>query len=93
MRTCKVCGLLVRGASDTCSTACAVEAWAATWAVTLDERREASWCGRRRRAEARGEPFTESKPLDVVDRELFALLASNPNLKALWESFEQARAA
>jgi hypothetical protein len=43
---------------------------------------------RRRRAEARGEPFTEVAPLDAAGREFLLMLATYPNLKALWEKLK-----
>ena len=94
MTPCKVCGRPSttthkgRHSSDTCSAECGVEAWAATWATTPDQRRCAAWSMRRRRAEARGEPFTEVAPLDAAGREFLLMLATYPNLKALWEKLK-----
>ncbi len=71
-------------AGDACSTDCAVLV-CFRWATTLDERRYEAWEWRKRTAEARGLPFDERPPPDVVDRWLSTWLAAKPALKSYLE--------
>lgn len=85
---CTVCGLEGtprydvdgRFRGNACSVECAAMLFF-RWGDSLEARRYESWEWRRRRADVRGEEFTEPSPMDATDR-AFAMWESQTGVKS-----------
>lgn len=76
---CTVCGLpgvpLVALKGVSCSVECATLIRVRPSVETEDERKLSSWRWRQRRAEVRGEVFTEAAPMDEAERRLIVRMS------------------